>query len=242
MIQTSQISHAEVHIQFHETKKEKKIDTFERFLSESTTKKWPPIAANRHRSMTHNDSSGTDGKMRAGSVSKWQSSIQTHTHTHTNTHTHTLTWHWTPLEFLFNLFYHSWCLKSISAFSLKVPKPINTNLQLCRLKHPDLCGLCPRSLPTQAVLFAHNKHWSETPISAISEGFMTKPQRRLSSDISLLSFQSVWAALPLLLQTHVLCGSAHVNPSASVWQERELQGVSALGSPAFPRPVAVRDN
>lgn len=45
-----------------------------------------------------------------------------------------------------------------------------------------------------------------------------------------------------LLQTHVLCGSAHVTGGASAWQERELQGVSALGRLAFPCPVAVGDD
>lgn len=89
--------------------------------------------------------------------------------------------------------------------------------------------------PTQhAVLLAHDTHCSETTMSTISGEF--------SSDVRLLSFHTVCVALHLLLQTHVLCGSADMTAGASVQQEGELQGVPALGSSAFLRPVAVGDD
>lgn len=112
---------------------------------------------------------------------------------------------------------------------------------LCSGEQADLCvcmcvcGLFPHFFPpTQAVLLAHDTHCSETTMSTISGEF--------SSDVRLLSFHTVCVALHLLLQTHVLCGSADMTAGASVQQEGELQGVSALGGSAFLRPVAVGDH
>ena len=60
-----------------------------------------------------------------------------------------------------------------------------------------------------------------------------------TSDITLLSFHAVCAALHLPLQAHVLGGRADVTGGASMQEEGEPQGVSALARSAFLCPIAV---